>query len=67
MTKYKQVNIDIPEDIWKEFGMLCIQLDQTRKETMAQALQSYIDINKSNKNRQNRGHNYENPMVSGEE
>lgn len=42
----RTINIEVSKELWKEFGMLCIQMDQTRKESLEQALQLFIRENK---------------------
>lgn len=45
MKKSQVINIEIDKALWKEFGILCMQMDQTRKESMQQALELFIREN----------------------
>jgi len=49
MDEYQQINIDVPKDLWKQFGIACTQLDQTRKESIKQALEVYLKTLENNK------------------
>lgn len=47
MEKTQFINIEVPAHVWKEFGITAMKLNQTRKESMKQALLMFNTLNKT--------------------
>lgn len=45
MKKTQVINIEVEKDLWREFGVLCVQMDKTKKESVHEALALYIREN----------------------
>lgn len=39
----KQLNIEIPAQLYKDLGIYCITKDEKKKEVVANALQQYLN------------------------